>query len=72
MQVGNRFLVWDFRGTQVHEWNASKHLFGVVPFLRDPPPPFPEDKLENFNKLLGSNPVVRGKSGVSGHFRLIT
>jgi len=59
MQVGNRFLVWDFTGKQIHEWNAGKHLFGIVPFLRDPPPPFPEEKLENLNKQLGNKPVVR-------------
>jgi len=59
MQVGNRFRVWDFTGKEVHEWNAQKHLFGIVPFLRDPPPPFPEDKLDNLNKQLGNKPAAQ-------------
>ncbi|ODN05490.1 Eukaryotic translation initiation factor 2A [Orchesella cincta] len=59
MQVGNKFRVWDFTGKQVHEWEATKHLFGILPFLRDPPPPFPEDKLDNLNKQLGNKPVAR-------------
>lgn len=61
MQVGNLFRVWDFTGTQIHEWTAAKHLFGVVPFLRDPPPPFPEEKVDNLTKQLGNKPAVRGK-----------
>lgn len=65
MQVGNQFTVWDFTGKQIHQWKAAKHLFGIVPFLRDPPPPFPEDKLEALNKQLGNKPAPRCMSKTS-------
>lgn len=61
MQIGNQFKVWDFTGKLIHEWKATKHLFGVVPFLRDPPPPFPDDKLDALNRQLGNKPVARCK-----------
>jgi hypothetical protein len=62
MQVGNEFHVWDYQGKEIHKWVAEKHLFGIVPFRSEPPPEFPEAKLESFIKTQGNKPVAASKN----------
>lgn len=58
MQVGNEFHVWDYTGKQTYLWKAEKHLFGIIPFRSEPPPDFPDQKLETFIKAQGNKPVA--------------